>query len=88
MVAKQLSKHLTACDLYVSVHSVYRYNHSSETALLKVINDLLLAVDSGDAAVLPFLDQSAAFYTIDHLLRFQREENVSLSLSAIVATTV
>ena len=52
VMAKQLLKHLTACDLYVSVQSAYRPNHSTETALLKVVNGLLLAVNSGEPTVL------------------------------------
>ncbi len=53
VVAKQLSSHLLAGDLYVLVQLAYRPNHSMETALLKVFNDLLLSVDSGDADVWP-----------------------------------
>ena len=71
-MAKPLSKDLTAYDLYVSVQSAYRPNHSTETALLKVVNDLLLAVDSGDATVLARIDQSAAFDTIDHVILLSR----------------
>jgi hypothetical protein len=72
VVAKQLSSHLLAGDLYVPVQSPYRPNNSTETALLKVFNDLLLSVDSGDAAILALLDQSAAFHTIDHSILLSR----------------
>lgn len=48
------------------MQSAYRSSHSIETALLRVYNDLLLAVDQGDEAVLILLDYSAAFDTISH----------------------
>ena len=35
-------------------------------AVLKVLTDVLLAVDSGDLSVLALLDLSAAFDTVDH----------------------
>ena len=57
------------------VQSAYRANHSTETALLRVYNDLLLAVDAGDAAVLVLLDFSAAFDTIDHGILLRRLES-------------
>ena len=72
VVCKQLSNHLSLHNLYVPVQSAYRPNHSTETAQLKVVNDLLLSIDSGDAAILALLDQSSAFDTIDHSILLKR----------------
>ena len=41
-------------------------HHSTETAVLKVLVDILHAVDRGDLAVLTLPDLSAAFDTVDH----------------------
>jgi len=45
--------------------SAYRLGNCSETALLKVVNDLLSTLDDGKFMVL-VLDMPAAFDTIDH----------------------
>jgi len=52
--------------------STYRRGHSTETALLKVINDLLLSADRGEVTALCLLDLSAAFDTVDHQLQLTR----------------
>ena len=49
-----------------SVHSVYRSKHSTETAVLKVITDVLRAADRGEVSLLCMLDLSAAFDTVHH----------------------
>ena len=48
------------------MQSAYHSLHSTETALLKVQNDVLSALNKSSAVVLLMLDLSAAFDIIDH----------------------
>ena len=48
------------------MQSAYRSCQSIETALLRVYNNFLFAVDQGIEAVLIILDYSIAFDTISH----------------------
>ena len=45
---------------------------SAETALLKVQNDILIAIDNRKCVMLLLLDMSAAFDTVDQKLLLQR----------------
>lgn len=83
LVAKQLLEFLNTSGLLPSLQSAYRAHHSTETAVLKVLSDILLAVDSGDLAVLTLLDLSAAFDTVDHSILLRRLE-VSYSVGGSV----
>ena len=71
-VADQLQAHLDTNGLHVKFQSAYRRGHSTETALLRILNDLLVMIDGGNNAVLVLLDLSAAFDTLDYTLLLQR----------------
>jgi len=43
--------HLNESDLFVPVQSAYRTHQSTETVLLKILHDLLLAIDESDVAI-------------------------------------
>ena len=66
-----LMDYLMDNDLFPHLQSAYRKHHSCETALLRVLNDLLSTVDSKRDTVFVLLDLSAAFDTIDHNILIQ-----------------
>ena len=66
LVLSQVSSYLNSHNLYNTCQSAYRPGHSTETALLKVVNDLFLSLNKGNISVLALLDFSSVFDTIDH----------------------
>ena len=68
----QLGDYLHDNDLEESFQSAYKRFHSTETALLKVQNDILFETDNQKCVVLLLLDMSAAFDTVDHELLLER----------------
>ena len=62
--------------MFDPLQSAYRCKHSTETALLKVQNDIISALDAGSSAILLMLDLSAAFDTIDYDILLSRLCNV------------
>ena len=59
-------------NLHDPFQSVYKVGHSTETALMRVHNDVAMALDRREIAVLVLLDLSAAFDTLDHAILIER----------------
>ena len=76
VVLLQLLAHLRENNLCNPFQSAYRTGHSTKTALLWVVNDLLTAMDKDWISVLLLLDLSAAFYTVDHQILLSCLETV------------
>ncbi len=84
IAAAQLTSHMRTHGLYEKYQSAYRCYHSSETALIKVQNDLLRALDDGCGVFLVLLDLSAAFDTLDHNILLERlESGIGMSGTAL-----
>ena len=66
MIANRLQAHIKNNHLSNPLQSAYRKHHSTESALLKVHNDIKIRMDKGEVTDLTSLDLSAAFDTIDH----------------------
>ena len=65
VVSKRLNKHLDDNNLNSNAQYGYRKGHSTETLLVKVVNDLLNNCDNQKPTILVLLDLSAAFDTVD-----------------------
>jgi len=52
LVARQLVSYLNAARLLPDLQSAYRAHHSTETAVTKVLSDILTALDTGDIGML------------------------------------
>ena len=72
IVAKRLNAHIEEHLLSNHVQSVYKRFHSTETALLKIHNDIICNMDNGKVTALTLLDLSAAFDTIDDSTLLER----------------
>ena len=65
-VFSQTHEHMVVNEICPDLQSSYRQHHSTETALLKVMNDVLLKMNSQHLTLMVLLDPSAAFNTVDH----------------------
>ena len=75
VVARRLFTYMSENGLHEKMQSAYRNAHSTESALLRVQNDILHQLDTKKGVILVLLDLSAAFDTIDHDHLFELLQN-------------
>ena len=78
VVLRRLANHLDVTNQHEPHQSAYRPLHSTETALVRVCNDILLSLDQPIAVSLVLLDLSAAFDTIDYKMLLDRLTNIGV----------
>ena len=72
VVCEQLMDYVANTGKLEDLQSAYRSGHSTESALLKVKTDLLVAMDKQKVTCLVLLDLSATFDTVSHQLLLNR----------------
>src|SRR5271170_6549513 len=72
IIHTRLTNYLHSFPSICPFQSAYRKFHSTETALLRIHNDLTLSINEQKVSALVLLDLSAAFDTIDHHILINR----------------
>ena len=72
MVFEQIHTHMMTHSLYPEFQSACRKNHSTETALVRVMNDILMKMNTQEVILLVMLNLSAAFDTVNHNILLAR----------------
>ena len=83
IVLEQLDEYRLKHNLTETYQSAYRKGHSTETAVLRVQNDILRAIDDGKCVFMVLLDLSAAFDTVSHHLLLGRLRSFGVSSDAL-----
>ena len=73
-VLTQLRNHLFSNNLLEICQSAYRKDHSTETAVMSILDGLLVSAYERLVSLVALLDLSAAFDTLDHTILLQRLE--------------
>jgi len=78
LVARQLMEYLSLAGL-PTLQFGFRQGHSTKTAYLRVLSNILQAVDRGDLAALVLLDLSAVCDMVSHSIMLERLKHLGNS---------
>ena len=79
LVTNQLMEYLEDTEILSPLQSGFRKHYSTQSALLKITDDIRNGIDKGMVTILLLFDLKKAFDTVKHstLLRIMREKNCS-----------
>lgn len=83
LISEQLKDFLDTHGLLSRHQSGFRKQHSTITATMKVVNDIIEALDCRKYCAALFLDLSKAFDTVDHALLTDNLHKIGLSEQAV-----
>ena len=83
VVYQQLINYIETNDLLDIYQSAYRPFHSTETAIINVLDNVMLMLDDNYPVQMLMLDLSAAFDTLDHTIMKNRLINIGVCNSAL-----
>ena len=79
IVQDQITQYLTQENLTDELQSGYKKGHSTQTVLLKVVDDIKKGMDEHQVTVLVLFDFSKAFDMVDHFLLLTKMRNLNFS---------
>ena len=79
----QVKDYLSLNNILCPFQSGFRKQHSTAAAAIKVINDMLEAMDAKKYCVARFIDLSKAFDTVDHSILRQQPSTIGMSDHAV-----
>lgn len=83
LVCNQMKMFLSDNDILSTFQSGFRKQHGTTTAAMKVVNDLIVAMDRKQHCASLFIDLSKAFDTVDHDIMLKRLVNIGFSSQAV-----
>ena len=86
-VAADLRRYIDENKLLDQFQSAYRSHHSTETALVRIHDDIMQALGRRKGVILVLLDLTAAFDTVDHAILFQQMKSIGICESALAWVT-
>ena len=86
-IAADLRYYIDENTLLDPFQSAYRPRHSTETALVRIHDDILQALDLKNGVILVLLDLTAAFDTVDHGMLLRQLYSIGIRDSALAWVT-
>ena len=83
VISKQIIEYLSENELYPINQNAYRKNHSTETTIVSIFDNIYNAIDEGNKVQLVLLDMSAEFDTISHKILLDRLEEICIADKAL-----